>query len=87
MDYCRAYPNAVLPDPDDCSRYYDCNRVTATGSKYFQCTYPDLFSPADNKCVPFSQVQCGTRKEPTSPCKKMFLSALYNIDCVLVMIS
>ncbi|KAL4228860.1 hypothetical protein ACF0H5_011900 [Mactra antiquata] len=64
-DYCKIHQNAILPDPDDCSRYYQCNSIT--NSK--QCTYPDLFSTVINQCTTFSQVQCGTRPEPTAPCQ------------------
>lgn len=72
IDYCKAYPNAVLPDPDDCSRYYQCRLVTSSAtSSHQQCTYPDLFSPSQSRCVQFDAVQCGNRPEPTAPCKYM----------------
>ncbi|WAR05418.1 hypothetical protein MAR_020787 [Mya arenaria] len=67
QDYCRAHPTAVLADPSDCSRYYQCGAFSA--QVHQQCQYPDLFSPPSGRCVAFSLVDCQNRMEPVAPCE------------------
>ncbi|XP_052252894.1 uncharacterized protein LOC127859481 isoform X5 [Dreissena polymorpha] len=69
QSYCQSHPTSVLADPTDCSRYFQCSAIGLSSGGHLQCTYPDLFSPTSGRCVDFSLVDCGTRKEPTRPCE------------------
>ena len=38
-----------------------------------ECPYPQLFDTALRKCLDYKDVICGSRFEPTSPCKHCIL--------------
>ena len=58
--------DAVLPSSTNCAKYYDCKRH---GNIPLECPYPSLFSQTTHKCEDFSNVYCGSRKEPVAPCE------------------
>ena len=80
-DYCGANPSVVLPDPDNCGRYYNCSmspgQHTRThslsplkiASYHIECRYPDLFDLTTMHCADFQSVKCPNRTEPQAPCK------------------
>lgn len=72
--YCTVHPNAVLPDPDNCAKFYNCSEKNGL---HKECTYPDLFNPDGQICQEFLNVTCSTRKEPQAPCK--FLLKIHSI--------
>lgn len=72
--YCTVHPNAVLPDPDNCAKFYNCSEKNGLHN---ECTYPDLFNPDGQICQEFLNVTCSTRKEPQVPCK--FLLKIHSI--------
>lgn len=81
--YCKSNPSAVLPDPSNCGRYFNCGDPT---SHYRQeCVYPQLFSDQSMHCDDFQSVLCGQRSEPQAPCKYMRLIAsvvsMYELWC------
>ena len=65
-DYCKAHPSAMIPDPTNCAKFYNCSQKMAVTS---ECKYPDLFSDVTKQCEQFQSVSCDTRKEPQEPCK------------------
>ncbi|WAR27974.1 hypothetical protein MAR_013678 [Mya arenaria] len=68
---CTQNPFAMLPDPDNCARYFNCSqRVTLPNLVQYQeeCDYPFLFNTQTSACDDFSVVACGTRLEPKAPC-------------------
>ena len=78
-DYCGANPSDVLPDPDNCGRYYNCSMSPGHGTKrslsplkiatyHMECRYPDLFDVSTMMCADFETVNCPNRKEPQAPC-------------------
>ena len=70
--YCEQYPDATLLDEDHCAQYYDCSKANALpdGTPFkSECPYPQLFNADTLGCDDYSNVNCGTRKEPLSPCK------------------
>ena len=69
-DYCKVHPAAMIPDPTNCAKFYNCSQNMATKTAVTsECKYPDLFSRVSNKCEKFQNVSCDTRKEPQAPCK------------------
>ena len=78
-EYCAANPTDVLPDPDNCAHFFDCNKKTTMvhraahiiSVKTFtkECPYPDLFDYNSRQCMTFTSVDCRTRPEPMIPCK------------------
>lgn len=78
-DYCVANPKDVLPDPDNCAHFFDCNNkttmvhraahVVSIQSYTKECQYPDLFDSNNRQCRLFTAVKCETRPEPMTPCK------------------
>ncbi|VDI54945.1 Hypothetical predicted protein, partial [Mytilus galloprovincialis] len=70
IDYCKVHSNDVLPDPDNCAKYYRCrDQMSKFIGQTGDCTYPDLFSTSTKACESFTTVNCGTRKEPQAPCE------------------
>lgn len=75
IDYCKVHSNDVLPDPDNCAKYYRCrDQMSKFIGQTGDCTYPDLFSTSTKACESFTTVNCGTRKEPQAPCMLLFFS-------------
>lgn len=73
-NYCKANPLDILPDPDNCSHYYNCTQVNlSTVTTSTECAYPDLFSPVTQRCEMFTSVKCMKRPEPQAPCKYYYL--------------
>ena len=69
VEYCHVHSTDVLPDPDNCAKFYKCsNLVSKVTGQAEECPYPDLFSTSTKSCEAFTTVNCGTRKEPQSPC-------------------
>jgi hypothetical protein len=69
---CQQNPNAIIPDPDNCARYFNCSQMFTQPSlvKYqAECDYPLLFNSQTLMCDDFEIVNCGTRMEPKAPCK------------------
>ncbi|KAH3812327.1 hypothetical protein DPMN_140756, partial [Dreissena polymorpha] len=67
---CAANPRAILPDPDNCARYFNCSQAAVQASlvKYqAECDYPFLFNTQTMACDDFEIVKCGTRLEPKAP--------------------
>ena len=65
-------PSALIVDPDNCARYYNCSQmITYDGFQQYQaeCDYPLLFNDKSKSCDDFTLVKCGTRMEPKAPCK------------------
>ena len=71
--FCRENPNVLIPDPDHCSRYYNCSEpATVEGLNVpfkQECKYPRLFGYGATSCQLFTEVQCQRRFEPKAPCK------------------
>ncbi|KAK3765413.1 hypothetical protein RRG08_000336 [Elysia crispata] len=68
--------NYDLPHYDECHKYYDCTNSSAkvgeNEADYVRtCKYPQLFSVRTGKCEDYGEVECGTRKEPLTPCEYM----------------
>ena len=71
-DQCTANPLALVADPSNCARYYNCSHTTPQPDlvRYQQeCDYPLLYNPGTSACDDFEIVNCGTRYEPKAPCK------------------
>lgn len=64
-DYCSVHPEAVLPDLEDCAKFFNCSEPGI----YKECKYPKLFSLQSLSCQNFTEVNCGRRKEPQAPCE------------------
>ncbi|XP_071165551.1 uncharacterized protein [Mytilus edulis] len=70
--YCASSVDAKIAHPRICSRYYDCKltRPRENFNKYEgECRYPLLYSERYQRCIDFSDVQCGSKIEPLSPCE------------------
>lgn len=73
--YCASSVDAKIAHPRICSRYYDCKltRPRENFNKYEgECRYPLLYSERYQRCIDFSDVQCGSKIEPLSPCKFLY---------------
>ncbi|CAG2185606.1 unnamed protein product [Mytilus edulis] len=69
-DYCKVHPTAMIPDPTNCAKFYNCSQNMATKTAVTsECKYPDLFSDVSQKCERFQNVSCKSRMEPQAPCK------------------
>lgn len=67
---CVDTPNALLPNPDHCAQYYDCQAESTTLGHFMKdCSYPQLFDEEHRQCRNYRDVECGTRYEPKSPCE------------------
>lgn len=69
---CMQNPYALLPDPKNCARYYNCSQVITLPSleKYQgECDYPLLFNLDTMACDDFEIVLCKERVEPKAPCE------------------
>nr|XP_022322146.1 uncharacterized protein LOC111123822 isoform X3 [Crassostrea virginica] len=79
-DYCSPHPRAVLPDSDNCARFFNCSDP----DKHKECTYPDLFSEETLSCQTFTKVKCDGQKEPQAPCEyEQNLCPLSSANCEL----
>ncbi|KAK3095139.1 hypothetical protein FSP39_010723 [Pinctada imbricata] len=71
--YCRDNPEVLIPDPNNCARYYNCsdpNVVQGLDQPYLkECTYPKLFQSASVGCQLFMMVSCKGRYTPMTPCE------------------
>lgn len=87
-DYCKAHPTELLPDPDNCAKFFNCSESlikprssrssVAIGKFGYECPYPELYDTMLQMCSNFTQVRCTTRWEPMAPCKYFeFLSCRY----------
>ena len=78
--FCRENPNVLIPDPDHCSRYYNCSEpATVEGLNVpfkQECKYPRLFGYGATSCQLFTEVQCQRRFEPKAPCKYLQFSKI-----------
>ncbi|VDI58558.1 Hypothetical predicted protein [Mytilus galloprovincialis] len=69
-DYCKVHPTAMIPDPTNCAKFYNCSQNMATKTAVTsECKYPDLFSDVSQKCERFQNVSCKSRMEPQAPCE------------------
>ncbi|KAJ8316011.1 LOW QUALITY PROTEIN: hypothetical protein KUTeg_006025 [Tegillarca granosa] len=76
-DFCKANPQAILPDPDNCAHYFNCSqnsssihrKLTSIGNYRVECSYPDLFDQKWLTCHNFTNVTCDHRPEPQAPCE------------------
>ncbi|KAL5006727.1 hypothetical protein ScPMuIL_015533 [Solemya velum] len=59
---CKASNSSILPNPDICHGYYECEFSQA---RSYHCDYPDLFSTESMECEWFDNVTCGSRPEYT----------------------
>ncbi|KAL5005503.1 hypothetical protein ScPMuIL_018959 [Solemya velum] len=66
-EFCRANADTILPHPLNCAQYYDCRQAVG-GSYLRECRYPQLFDIDSLTCRNFSDVICGRRYEPFTPC-------------------
>ena len=72
--FCKANPGAIKPHESNCAQYYNCSNWQSNFGHHLQeCEYPDLFSSLQFMCLPFENVTCEKRQEPTSPCMILFL--------------
>lgn len=71
--FCAVLPTDVLMHSTRCAQYYDCSKPNSRfGEMYLQeCPYPSLFDPKTKACLDFTEVTCGERIEPKSPCDYM----------------
>lgn len=72
--FCRDNPTSIIPDPENCGRYYNCSdpsTVQGLNKPYLrECTYPKLFASPAVGCQLFMMVDCAKRKKiPMSPCE------------------
>ncbi|XP_061184903.1 uncharacterized protein LOC133192909 isoform X1 [Saccostrea echinata] len=72
--FCRENPNAIIQDPENCARYYNCSEpsmVTGLDRPYLrECSYPKLFASPAVGCQLFMMVDCAKRRRvPMSPCE------------------
>lgn len=72
--FCRDNPTSIIPDPENCGRYYNCSdpaSVQGLNKPYLrECTYPKLFASPAVGCQLFMMVDCAKRKKiPMSPCE------------------
>lgn len=78
-DYCKAHPTELLPDPDNCAKFFNCSESlikprssrsnVAIGKFGYECPYPELYDTMLQMCSNFTKVRCTTRWEPMAPCK------------------
>ena len=70
MIFCSVLPTDKLMHPTRCGQFYDCTRPNSRfGEMYLQeCPYPSLYDPNTKACLDFTEVTCGVRAEPISPC-------------------
>jgi len=66
--HCELFPGSIQPHPYQCAQYFDCG-PTIGGSYLRECKYPQLFDQVSMTCQNFTDVRCGSRIEPQSPCK------------------
>ena len=86
LDYCKVHQAAMIPDPTNCAKFYNCSQNMATKTAVTsECKYPDLFSRVSNKCERFQNVSCDTRKEPQAPCKFDLNIFTYCVDCCVTL--
>ena len=78
---CVDTPDKILPNDYNCAQFFDChNENTMLGNHLMECPYPQLFDTALRKCLDYKDVICGSRFEPTSPCKHCILLLLYQLS-------
>ncbi|KAK3589928.1 hypothetical protein CHS0354_034946 [Potamilus streckersoni] len=68
---CAGNRKAIIPDPDNCAKYFNCSLTTTMagfGQYQTECQYPLLFNTQTLMCDDFTAVQCGSRPEPKAPC-------------------
>lgn len=70
-DFCFVHKNEVLPDWNNCAKYYNCSDQNGL---HMECSYPELFSDQTRSCENFTTVACTTRKEPQAPCGYIFVT-------------
>ena len=76
--YCRVNPTKTVANDLLCSQYYDCSNSKSPYGDYIQeCRYPLLYSEATGQCDDFSNVDCGLRFMPITPCKYSFMSSVH----------
>lgn len=76
-EFCKTNPAAVVGSSDNCAQYIDCAREGII----LECRYPDLFSSRNQRCMTFTEVDCGETTEPMAPCmiyKNIFISVLFH---------
>ena len=81
--FCKANPNAIVRDEDNCAQYYNCSdKQSNIGDFLAECRYPDLFSDVYMNCRSFNTVSCDKRLEPQSPCKFVSLKKKLTFECI-----
>lgn len=55
-----------MEHPGDCTKYFDCRDKN---QMIKECTYPKLYSPTQQACLDFQDVQCNGRREYKAPCE------------------
>nr|XP_022335507.1 uncharacterized protein LOC111132108 [Crassostrea virginica] len=67
--YCTAHPGEIKANPVNCAQYFDCGEESIKASTFLrECPYPQEFDDKTSTCVNFTMVDCGKRREYTSPC-------------------
>ncbi|XP_076453497.1 uncharacterized protein LOC143288755 [Babylonia areolata] len=73
---CQRQPQAVVPDPGHCARFYNCSQRAPglLGRPYLsECRFPSLFNRRTGRCDSFLNVArgagCGRSKEPLHQCE------------------
>ena len=77
-EYCKAHRTAVIPDPDNCAKYYNC-----TYTQHQECKYPGLYNPNTRSCDKFTSVSCDHRQEPQAPCKYHVTLRTTHFRCIV----
>ncbi|XP_065924132.1 uncharacterized protein [Magallana gigas] len=67
--YCEAHPGEIKANPVNCAQYFDCGEESIKARTFLrECPYPHVFDDQSSTCVNFTLVDCGKRREYTSPC-------------------
>ena len=84
VSFCQANPTVIRAHPSNCAQYYDCSALNFGGDYLKECPYPDLFDVGTLACRKVTEVKCGARHEPKSPCKYYYVYYTTTKQLVLV---
>ena len=70
---CPTHFTGLVQDNSNCATYYNCSQGHIVPGRddcaFLECPYPMLYSNVERACKQYTDVQCGYRYEPQSPCK------------------
>ena len=80
---CPTHFTGLVQDNSNCATYYNCSQGHIVPGRddcaFLECPYPMLYSTVERACKQYTDVECGYRYEPQSPCKYNNISIITTI--------